>query len=382
MIKKPVEPVVTDYLHRKAVQLGLPLSGTFELTPLCNMNCKMCYVRMDKRSQETVGPLASAEQWLKLGRQARDSGMLHLLLTGGEPFTHPQCREIITGLQEMGLLLNINTNGTLIDADCVAWLKKNPPMRMNVTLYGASDATYARLCGTKNGFSAAKNAILMLKEAGVAVKINCSITPDNVEDLPKIVAFCQANDLVLQTTCYMFPPLRKDKTKIGQNFRFTPEQAAYYTAWSEWLTDGTEKFVNRPIPCIVDQEDCAQVGDGVRCRAGRCSFWVTWDGKMMPCGIFSLEKTPNVFSEDFDESWEMIKKQTAQIRLPAQCAGCGLKDVCRACAAMVYTESGDFDRIPQYRCQMAHALIPQREKLKAQILAKELPASESEGDHL
>lgn len=371
MIQKPVEPMITNFLYRKAARMGMPLSGTFELTPLCNLNCKMCYVRLDKQQQAAIRPIAPAEQWLELGRKAKERGMLYLLLTGGEPFAHPQCREIITGLHEMGILININTNGTLINEQTVSWLKKAAPARINVTLYGASDATYESLCGQKNGFSAAKKAILMLKEAGVAVKVNCSITPGNVEDLPGIVAFCQEHDLVLQTNCYMFPPLRRDKNKIGTNFRLCAADAAYYTAVAELLTDGTETFLNRRLPPVIDNDECAEIGDGVRCRAGRCSFWVTWDGKLMPCGMFDLPDTPNVFEEDFDESWETIKKQIAQIRLPAKCATCGLKESCRACAAMVYTESGNFDAIPQYRCEMAHQFIPQRQRVKEKLAAKE-----------
>lgn len=44
MIAIPVEPPITEYLHAKAARQGIPLSGTFELTPLCNMNaaCAMC----------------------------------------------------------------------------------------------------------------------------------------------------------------------------------------------------------------------------------------------------------------------------------------------------------------------------------------------------
>ena len=34
-----------EYLHQKADKLGSPFSGTFELTPACNMSCNMCYVR-------------------------------------------------------------------------------------------------------------------------------------------------------------------------------------------------------------------------------------------------------------------------------------------------------------------------------------------------
>ena len=83
MMRRPVEPMLTEYLHTKASRLGIPLNGTFELTPLCNMNCRMCYVRMDREQQESIAPLRTAEEWLELGRTAKERGMTYLLLTGG-----------------------------------------------------------------------------------------------------------------------------------------------------------------------------------------------------------------------------------------------------------------------------------------------------------
>ena len=368
MIRSPVEPVVTDYLYRKASALGIPISGTFELTPLCNMNCKMCYVRLNKCQQESISPLATAEQWLKLGKTAQENGMLYLLLTGGEPFLHPECRQIVEGLHKMGLLVSINTNGTLINEETVQWLRKSPPTRLNVTLYGASDETYAKLCGDPNGYTKAVHAIELLRDAGIPVKINCSVTPDNVHDLPFIVAFCNEHQLVLQASPYMFPSMRKDVSNIGRNYRFSPEEAAYYTAWMELLTNGEERFLSRNIPEAEPMEACTDIGDGVRCRAGRCSFWVTWDGRLLPCGMFTMPICPNVFTSDFASAWEQTKVQVDKIRLPAKCASCELRISCRACAAMVYTESGNFNDVPRYRCEMSHAFLSQRDKIKAQLL--------------
>ena len=78
MIKIPVEPPITEYLHRKAAHLRLPLSGTFELTPCCNMNCRMCYVRMSKEEQENIRPLRTAKEWIELGKEAKEQGLLYL----------------------------------------------------------------------------------------------------------------------------------------------------------------------------------------------------------------------------------------------------------------------------------------------------------------
>ena len=55
------------------------------------------------------------------------------------------------------------------------------------------------------------------------------------------------------------------------------------------------------------------------------------------------------------EVTSLCKASTAAIRLPAKCAGCNAKDICHACAAMVFTESGSFDKAPQYRCDMMKA---------------------------
>lgn len=364
MITTPVEASLTNYLYTKASRNGMPLSGTFELTPCCNMACKMCYVRKTKEEQEKIAPLRTAKEWLELGKTAREQGMLYLLLTGGEPFLHPDFREILSGLHRMGLLISINSNGTLIDEETVEWLNETPPVRINITIYGASDETYARLCGNPKGFTQTARAIRLLKEAGIQVKINCSVTPYNVDDLEGIYAFAREEGLLVQATSYMFPPLRRDTSMVGQNDRFSPQEAAYQSACILALDLGEEEFLRRvshneslAFPKEME-EDCPEIdgeGEGIRCRAGKCSFWITWDGRMLPCGMFPEGNAQNVFQIGFEKAWKQVHEEALAIRLPAKCSGCTLRDQCKACAAMVMTESGNFHTVPEYRCKMAKA---------------------------
>lgn len=366
--------MITEYLHTKAARLGIPLNGTFEVTPLCNMNCRMCYVRMDREQQEAIAPLRTAEEWLELGRTAKERGMTYLLLTGGEPFLRPDFRQIMQGLHRMGFVLSINSNGTMIDEKTVEWLKETPPIRINITLYGASDETYGRLCRNPRGFTQVTKAIHLLKEAGILVKLNCSVTPYNAEDLEQIFAFAEKEELVVQATSYMFPPLRRDASKVGWNDRFSAEESARQEAWINVYQNGREAYLkhmeSEEMASLSGdiEEDCMPVeegnGDGdsygkegerIRCRAGKCSFWVTWDGRFLPCGMLPGENALNVFEAGFDAAWEQAKAEAAAIRLPVRCSTCSLKDKCRACAAMVYTESGNYHDVPLYRCQMAHA---------------------------
>ncbi len=373
MIPIPLEPRMTEYFHTKAASLGVPLSGSFELTPCCNMACKMCYVRMTREEQEAVAPLRTTQEWIELGRAAKEKGMLYLLLTGGEPFLRSDFQQIVRSLHAMGLILTINSNGTLIDEETVAWLKQTPPSRMNITVYGASDETYGRLCGNPKGYTQVTKAIRLLKEAGISVKLNCSLTPYNASDAEAIFAYAKRENLIVQATSYMFPPIRRDETMIGLNDRFTPEEAAYHSAQIVRLMNGDAQFLRQvqqdmpPIP--TDAEDClgSGEGEGIQCRAGKCSFWVTWTGAFMPCGMMPLQDAPNVFTVGFDSAWEQARSYVQSIRLPAKCAACEAKDNCKACAAMVYTETGNFSTVPQYRCDMTKAYPDACRRVAAEI---------------
>ena len=117
--------MISDYLYQKASRMKIPLNGAFELSPVCNFSCKMCYVRKTPGQLQQEGKtLIPWQAWLELAGQCREAGTLYLLLTGGEPFLYPGFRSLYEALHKMGFLLSINTNGTLIDEQTVAWLKQ------------------------------------------------------------------------------------------------------------------------------------------------------------------------------------------------------------------------------------------------------------------
>ena len=378
MTGNQTELQIIEHMHRRAVAQGIPLSGTFELTPLCSMACKMCYVRMSPEEFAATGKrLRTADEWLALAREAKEQGMLLLLLTGGEPFLYPEFRRLYTELRQMGFVISINSNATLITEETVAWLKENPPQRINITLYGASDATYARLCGHPTGFTQVTRAIELLRDAGISVKLNCSVTPENVCDLEDIIAYSDEHKLVLQATSYMFPPLRRDAESVGRNARFAAEECARTEVKIRRLQYGAEnlreycKAIESHQP--VDTPLCADCeGEGLQCRAGKSAFWVTWDGRMTPCGMVN-EPAVFPFGQGFADAWQSLRAQTAALHLPPECASCDAKHYCHTCAAMCYTETGRYDCKPQYRCDLMRA-VPAACR---ELLAKEEDAHET-----
>ena len=133
---------VSDHLYSKAAARRIPISGTFELTPLCNFACRMCYVRKTPEQVKAHDrPMLTYDDWLRIAREGREQGMLFLLLTGGEPLLWPRFWELYEKLVDMGMLVAINTNGSLIDDEAIERFKRRPPRRVNITLYGGCDGT-------------------------------------------------------------------------------------------------------------------------------------------------------------------------------------------------------------------------------------------------
>lgn len=372
------ELAITKYMFAKATNAKIPLSGTFELTPLCNLSCRMCYVRKSREEVEaSVRPMMDCEQWISLAQELRKKGMLYLLLTGGEPFLWPDFWKLYVELNKMGFLISINSNGTLIDSEVVERLKENPPTRINITLYGASNETYEKLCQKKEMFDKVDKAISDLKNAGISVKINCSLTPLNVHDLEQIVCYAKEKDLILEVATYMFPPIRRNASCIGQNERFTPYEAAFYNLQRYRLIYGEEQYceyLEKVVKGIASppglDESCIDPMDGkVRCRAGKASFWITWDGWLTPCGMMNEPKF-DITKKTFTENWENLIDESSSLTLSGVCNKCSNQKLCHSCAAVAAAETGKVSGIPQYLCEEMEAArkLAEEEQKKVEII--------------
>ena len=356
-----VEPRLSAYLHAKACRSGTPLAGNFELTPRCNFDCKMCYVHLSEQEQKKRGPELRADEWLAIAEAARSRGMLFLLLTGGEPLIRQDFRYLLTELKKMGLLVSVNSNGSLIDRDWLEFFAAEPPFRFNITLYGAGNEAYQRLCG-RPMFDRVTENIRALKALGIGVKLNVSLTPYNASDLERIYAIADDLAVPVQLATYMFPPVRRDESQVGRNDRFTPEQAAAYSVRWDRLRLSPEQMAQRARAMaeglsLPAEEACEGApGEGVACRAGRSAFWLDWQGNMTPCGMLTGPRV-SALSLGFDAAWDEIRAATQAIRLPGACPACQYRHACHACAAMCHTETGRFDERPGYVCAMTKETV-------------------------
>lgn len=362
MMKKQSEPYISTYLHSKGRQLGLPVSGNFELTARCNFHCPMCYVHLSESDAQAQGRELTAEQWLQIAKDARDRGMMFVLLTGGEPFVRKDFFQILHGMQDLGLYVSINSNGSMLSGKILEQLLERPPFRMNISLYGGCDETYGTMCG-QPAYERVKENIRALRQAGVEVGINLSITPYNQQDLEKIYADALELGAPVRASAYMYPSVRVNGGRFGCGDRLGPEEAAACTVRWDQLRFSREEFLQRAEAMgrltAVDVPECpVETEAGVRCRAGSTSFWMTWDGRMLPCGMLPHAGVKPL-EIGFDQAWQEVRDWTKQIRMPEKCQNCDHKEMCVVCAAVTVTETGAFHEVPEYVCRQTHALVTQ-----------------------
>ena len=358
--RKQTEPHISRYLHGKGARLGLPISGTFELTARCNFDCPMCYVHLKQEDIDAQGRELTTAQWIELGRQAKDAGMVFVLLTGGEPFVRKDFFEIYHALKEMGLLISINSNGSMLSGKILEKLLEDPPFRINISLYGGSNDTYCRMCGLP-AFDQVTENIRALKEAGVDVRLNVSITPYNREDLEQICRKAEELDVHVKMASYMYPSIRVNGGKYGHGNRLSPEEAAKASVEWDRLRFDEETFTKRAqamreLSLVIESECAADLDEGVSCRAGSTAFWMTWDGRMLPCGMMPYPVAHPV-EIGFEAAWQEIRKATKALRMPGKCGNCPKRGACSVCAAVCVTETGTFSGVPEYVCAMTDAIF-------------------------
>lgn len=359
---------VEKKLLSKAKLLKIPINGSIELLPLCNMNCDMCYVRLNREEMERQGRLRTADEWLELAKEMQKAGTIFLLLTGGEPFIYPDFKKLYLGLKEMGFVLTINTNGTMIDEDIAQFLGKNKPRRVNITLYGADDRAYTELCHYPGGYEKTINAIKLLQKYHVDVKVASSLTRANKDDMDRIVALQDKLEVPVRIDTYMMPATREREKPYEYQSRCDPISAAQIRIRmlkTEMGEDNFKEYVKLKLQ-QVDEFVPENEPRKITCMAGQCSFTINWQGQMRPC-VISSSPAVSVFDEGFENAWNQIVKELEPIELNIKCSQCNMRPLCQTCMQSALLEAGAYDAIPQYMCDYAkesyRQLLIEKEKL-------------------
>ena len=315
---------VRKFFDFKAREKYVPVSATFELTPLCNLDCKMCYVHLN-REQLNGASLLTTEQWKDLMRQSVEAGVMFASLTGGECLTYPGFKELYLYLFSMGIQVSILSNGILMNDDIIELFKKYPPARIQITLYGASEDGYEKVTGHRV-FNKVISNINKLREANLPLSI--SITPNEfMDDGVQAVRLLVGMGIPFIVNSSIMTPRNETGREVHD---------ANLDTYVEILRTWKEITGGEVYP-ECDEESLPSVGGsqessvGVKCGAGRSSFSISWSGDMKPCNLFPCE--PQYPLEvGVRKAWEGLTVIAKNFRNPSECEGCKYYDSCKHCA--------------------------------------------------
>ena len=314
------------FFEQKAREKRIPLSGSFELTPLCNLDCKMCYVHLAP-AQLNSSQLLSADTWKALIQEAYRAGMRRAALTGGECLTYPGFDEVYLALCALGIRPGILSNGILIDADRLSFFRQNPPDQIQISLYGSSEDAYERVTGHRCHQTVIRN-LLAVRDAGIPVRI--AITPNRfmTDDIDALLEEAES----FRIPYYINAGLITPRETTGRQAEDVATD--FYIGIHKRQNELKHIQLTPPDPEELPEE--AQSGSavpGLQCGAGRSSFGIRYDGKMCPCLSLS-HITAEPLKDGFAQAWEQIKDAARQYPAPTECSDCSYRSVCVTCAAI------------------------------------------------
>lgn len=158
----------------------------WEITNQCNYSCSYCIFSSKKEKD----PLElTTKQAKNVISSLKKHGYRYLKITGGEPFLRKDLLELMQFATDLGFIIDISTNASLINQSIISGLKKINLDLIHVSLDGHDKESQEFVRGM-GSYQPTINGLKMLVEAGFYVRIGCLIHRQNEQSIEKIINFC------------------------------------------------------------------------------------------------------------------------------------------------------------------------------------------------
>lgn len=318
-------------------------SVIFEITPHCNFNCVHCYLH-----DHHANKMLSYERIIEIIDLLYEKEVLFLTLTGGDVFTRKDFLDIYLYAKKKGFIIEIYTNGALISDEAIKVFEKYPPLLVDISLYGACEKTYRKVTEVSGAFDKVMENIRKLKAAGIRVSLKAPVLSLYYHELPQLEAIAQEFEVPFRTGFEIFPSIDNDDSVT--NFAVPLADALRYEFAQ--FADTPRTFADDPDAEFVD---LVKERPLFRCKLGRASCVIDYEGRMCPCMSFRHAGTV-LTAENFDAVWESFRQYPKMKASPKyKCLRCPAYDYCDICPAMMEFVHGDLEYIESHFCKAAHA---------------------------
>ena len=332
-----------------------PLDGTLELTERCNLGCVHCYINQPAGSLSAQARELSASQIAGIVDQIADAGCLFVLLTGGEVLLRPDFGEIYSHVRQRGMIATVFTNGTLLTPQLADTLAESRPFSIEVTLYGATAATYEAVTGVPGSYARCRRGIELLLERGLSVGLKSVLLKENRHELEPMQALAK---------------------QLGAKYRYEA------VVWPR--LDGGLGPLDHALPvsevAALDRDDPERLaqwekvaaqftGEAVRaeyvysCGAGLHSFHIDSAGRLSLC-MMARRPAYDLSQMSFIEGWNRLGAERLRRReLETPCRSCTVGGLCAQCPGWSQAMHGDDETPVDFVCELGHMRAAQIQRV-------------------
>jgi len=330
--------------HERTRLQRIPLSGSIDITHRCNLNCVHCYVGPRNALDGCAGREMATDLIMSVIDQITDAGCLNLLISGGEPLVRPDFEEIYRHIKSKGMLVTLFTNATLITEKSAALFAELPPQTIEISLYGASDDTSARITGVASSYDRCMRGINLLLEHGVKnVRLKTILMTLNRHEFYEIENIAKNLGMKFRFDACLFPRLNGDKTPLM--LRVPPADAVEI----EFSNSERARIMND----FFDKHKGLSESENLYvCGAGVTYFHIDPYGMLQPCMMTTNYKY-DLAGGSFAEGWENeIKLITEKRASSFICNSCEKRVLCGTCPAFFSLENGSEEVHSDYLCKV------------------------------
>jgi len=356
-----VTPLPSFELWDRMKQRRAPIAFDLEVTARCNNDCRHCYINLPAGDKEARARELSLAEIERIAGEAVSLGAMWCLLTGGEPLLREDFFELYLALKRLGLLTSVFTNACLVTPEHVELFRKYPPRDIEVTVYGATEATYERVTRRPGSYQAFVRGLDRLLSSGVKVRLKAMALRSNVHELEEIARFCRART----KDYYRLDPLLHlrfdgDQTRNAEirAERLGPEEIVAIERADEERFGALQKGCDDLVLPELAHDGCNHL---FHCGTGIGSFAVSYDGQFRLClSLWHPDTVHDLRRGTLKGAWDQHIPKVRDLRSSRKeflekCRVCPIINLCLWCPAHSYLETGEMDTVVDYFCQVAHA---------------------------
>ncbi len=303
-----------------------------ELTYRCNYHCLHCYC-----VEQPERPELSTEAFKNVIDQLYGLGCMNITFTGGEAIIRKDFFELATYARSKRFVIRLFSNGHLLDGGRLENLLELKPISVDISLYGASDRTYAAVTGDGERYSRVKRNIEKLAERGQRVIVKIPLMHESYHDLDRMIRWCREIGVPYLTDVWMTP--KDDGSVKPTNHALTDDE----------LRDFFSRYGTRAKNLVRHDDEAI-------CTAACSSPIISPNGDVFAC---TQNKLPagNVLNQPLAEIWKdspwLREVRSVKWHRFTECHTCEFRETCFICPAISLYENGRLEGPNSHACRVA-----------------------------